>query len=49
MSNSAAREKEAESNIQKEMLDFCIRILRGDGTPQETAILPEVLRLALKK
>lgn len=29
------------------MKDFCLRVLRGGCSPQETAVLPDVLSLVL--
>lgn len=29
--------------LEQAVMDFCIRVLGGDGQPQETAILPQIL------
>lgn len=41
-------EKERKQ-LQKEMYGFAVRVLRGTDRPQETAILPEVLRCLLSE
>lgn len=35
-------------NIYREMTDFAVRVLHGDGTPEEIAILPEILKIVTK-
>lgn len=32
-----------DEQIRDAMRDFCLRVLSGKGTPQETATLPSVL------
>ena len=34
--------------LEPKMEDFCIRVLSGDGTLQETAVLPHILEILLK-
>ena len=34
--------------LEQKMEDFCIRVLSGDGTLQETAVLPHILEILLK-
>lgn len=30
-------------NLEQELMNFVVRVLQGKCTPQETAILPEIL------
>ena len=32
-----------KKDLEQAAMDFCIRVLKGDGQPQETAILPQIL------
>lgn len=32
-----------KKDIEQAMMDFCIRVLSGDGQPQEVAVLPQIL------
>lgn len=32
-------------NLYKEMTEFAVRVMHGDGKPEEIAILPEVLKV----
>lgn len=36
-----------QSMLDQKMEDFCIRVLSGDGTSQETAVLPHILEILL--
>lgn len=36
-----------KQEIRQSMKDFAVRVLKGDCTPQEAAILPEVLKILL--
>lgn len=35
---------EAKERMEQAMMEFCIRVLAGKGTPQETATLPHILK-----
>ena len=37
-----------QSMLEQKMEDFCIRVLSGNGTLQETAVLPHILEILLK-
>jgi len=36
------------ADLEEEMIKFAVRVLRGEGEPQETAILPEILKMIIK-
>lgn len=38
-------EKMGEGNLEQELVDFAVRVLQGNCTPQETAILPQILAM----
>lgn len=35
---------EDKERMEQAMMEFCIRVLAGKGTPQETATLPHILK-----
>ena len=37
-----------QSMLEQKMEDFCIRVLSGGGTLQETAVLPHILEILLE-
>ena len=37
--------QQENSRLRKQMLEFCRRVLEGDGSAEELAILPQVLAL----
>lgn len=34
--------------LEQELTNFCIRVLRGEGQPEETAVLPQILDFLLE-